>query len=422
MALAANPFASFIDKSLPPDMGASGVANPFLQPQVASGALASGALASGALDTDTSSDGSWTDEPSFLFKPLPTRSRAVPIRSIVKRSMTTKRINNPSSQVAMQCMLGEDGKYYYIPLDSYDPSHLEIIDELSPLLVNPMPGQFQKGALYTYIIASILTKDPGTGADIILTPPTIHASQAQNTFEFGTKHQQLFYRMALTNALANVARENGIDVNKVEFGLYASGEIKCIKPIKLAFNFFSGTYKMRRKIPPNRVQGEILFMKRVMSSIDPNYQMQYESIPFITSESVPITANQISFLESKGIPVFSFKTKEQCRDMRIAIIRHKNIEKRDITGEEMTQKYEQIINPPPAPAPTNASIMTSGELKEYAHKNGFTVPEPPYDAETKKAVRQIVQAHMDTNKGKGGGKMTLKKKQTLKKRTRKNKH
>ena len=402
----ANPFAAATLAA----SGAAGSKNPFLQhlPKVGS-----------ADSADSSNESSSSHDALFarLRIPLPTRSRAVPIRSIVKRSMTAKRINNPNSQVGMQCMLGEDSKHYYIPLDSYDPSHLEIIDELSPLLVNPMPDQFQKGALYTYIIASILTKDQGTGKDIELVQPTLYVCKAHSTFEFGTKHHHIFFRMALTNKLANVAQENGIDANKVEFGLYASGEIKCIKPRKLVFNFFSGTYKMKRVIPANRAQGEILFMKRVMLAIDPNYKIRFESTPFITSESLPITATQLSFLESKGIPAFPFDTRDQCREMRIAVILHKNIKKKDMTYEEMKQKYEHIVTPPPPPPPTDANIMNSEELKKYAHKNGFTVPEPPYDAETKKAVRQIVQAHMDTNKSKAGGKKrTLKKKLMCKKK------
>jgi hypothetical protein len=221
--------------------------------------------------------------------------------------------------------------------------------------------------------------------------------------------------MALTNALANVARENGIDVNKVEFGLYASGEIKCIKPIKLAFNFFSGTYKMKRVIPANRARGEILFMKRLMRSIDRNYKMQYESIPFITSESVPITANQISFLESKGIPAFQFDTRDKCTKMQYHFLRIKNTEKRKIGLEEMKQKYEQVMNPPPVPVPTNAYIMGTVELTYYAKKHGVPIP-APYN---KDEMRKMVQAHMDTTKGKGGGnKKTIKKRKlkTMKKK------
>lgn len=392
----ANPFAAATLAA----SGAAGSKNPFLQhlPKVGS-----------ADSADSSNESSSSHDALFarLRIPLPTRSRAVPIRSIVKRSMTAKRINNPNSQVGMQCMLGEDSKHYYIPLDSYDPSHLEIIDELSPLLVNPMPDQFQKGALYTYIIASILTKDQGTGKDIELVQPTLYVCKAHSTFEFGTKHHHIFFRMALTNKLANIAQENGIDANKVEFGLYASGEIKCIKPRKLVFNFFSGTYKMKRVIPANRAQGEILFMKRVMLAIDPNYKIRFESTPFITSESLPITATQLSFLESKGIPVFPFDTRDQCKQMQYHYLRIKNTEKRPITLEEMKQKYEDLRNPPPAPAPTNAHIMGTVELTAYANQHKVPIPEP-YD---KGVLRTRVQSHMDTNKSKAGGK-----KRTMKKR------
>ena len=55
-------------------------------------------------------------------------------------------------------MQGEDGKYYYVALDPYNASHLEIIDRVSPLLVNPTPDKFEKGALYTYIIAHRLSQ------------------------------------------------------------------------------------------------------------------------------------------------------------------------------------------------------------------------------------------------------------------------
>ena len=412
MASMANPIASLIDKSLAP-VGASGAANPFLQPLVASGALAS----------DTSSDGSWTDEPSFLFKPLSTRSRRVVPVSIIKRSMTAKRIKDPSSQVGMQCMQGQDGKYYYIPIDSYNPSHLEIINELSPLLVNPTPREFQKGALYTYIFASIITKDPGTGADIELVPLKLYACQAQNSFEPGTKHHHIFFRLALTNELASVAQANGIDENKVEYGLYASGEIKCVEPRNLMVNFFSGTYRMQRKIkipkfPKYRkgVPYEIDDMRKLMHQIDHNYKIKHNPAPFITSESVPITRSQLDFLESKGIPTFGFDTQMQCSEMRYHVLRVKNIEKRTLGLEEMKQKYQQIMNPPPTTYVhtfTTAHMMTSAELKEYADRYKLSVPELPYDADTKKAVRQIVQAHIDTNKGKGGGK---KKKRTMKKR------
>ena len=370
-------------------------------------------------DKSNASDGSWTDEPSFshLFKPMPTRSRATVRSSIIKRSLTRKRINNPNSQVGMQCLQGEDGKYYYVSFDPYNPSHLEVIDKLSPLLVNPTPREFQKGALYTYIFASIITKNPGTGADIELVPLKLYACRAQNNFELGTKHHHLFFRMALINELASVARDKGIDENKVEYGLYASGEIKCVAPTKLMVNFFSGTYKMKRKIKipkfPKYRKGipyEVDDIRKLMRQIDINYKIKYNPTPFITSD-LSITREQLAFLNENGFPTFGFNTERQCYDMRIHVMRVKNVEKRTLGLEEMNQKYEQIMNPPPAPPPTQACWMNTIQLKEYAAVHGVPIPDP-YD---KNEMRMRVQAHMDANKGAnmgngGGKKRTLKKK------------
>ena len=375
------------------------------------------------------------------LRPSKTRSNKPPIEGLyfIKRSMTRKVIQNPTTRVSMQCMQGEDGSFYYIPLDSYDPSHLEIIHEMSPILVNPMPSQFEPGAMYTYIIASIITKDTATGMDKQLEPMKLYASKAMNMFEFGTKHHQIFYRMSQTGELDHVAQENGIPINMLQYGLHASGEIRCINENTLEFNFFSGTYKMKRKIPKRRAKYEMALMTHLMHTIDPSYNIMFDFKPFILPELMPITHEQIKRLESRGLPVFSFKTREQCRDMRIAIIRHKNIEKKDMTYEEMTKKYEQMMNPPPAPAPTNAYIMGRDELEAYAAAVNaaavkaaaaagecdvpmpIPIPVPPYD---KNEFRKIIKAHMDANKGKGGGgkqrtlkkKMMCKKKMTMKKR------
>ena len=421
-----NPFASLTDKSIAPVAGASGDVNPFLNPPVVSGA------ASGALGSDTLSDGSWTDDevdPSS-FKPLMTRSRSrTRPFSIVKRSLTRKRINNPNSQVAMQCMRGEDGKYYYIPFDPYNPSHLEIIDKLSPLLVNPTPLEFQKGALYTYIFASIITKNPGTGADIELVPVKLYACRAQNIFEFGTKHHHIFFRMALIKELASVARANGIDENKVEYGLYASGEIKCITPTKLMVNFFSGTYKMKRKIkipkfPIHRrgVPYEIDDITKLMRQIDRNYKIKYNPAPFITSESVPITQTHLDFLNSHGIPTFGFDTERQCREMKIHVMRINNMEKRIVSIDEMREKYKELIVPQPevkimSRFSQGIYAMTTDELIKHANDLGVPIP----GDSDKYKIRELISQHLKS-KGQGGGaRQTIKRKRVMLKKTRKNK-
>jgi hypothetical protein len=308
-------------------------------------------------------------------------------------------------------MQGVDNKYYYIPLDPYNREHLQIVDELSPLLVNPTPAQFELGALYTYIVANIVDKNPDTGADIEPehSPLKLYACKAHNMFEFGTKHHQIFYRMCLTGELERFERDNGYAPNKLKYGLHSSGEIRCGEtPNNLTFNFYSGTYKMRRKVPKSRVQYEIEITRDLMRSIDPSYKLTFNPHAFIVPDVMKITPAQLRHLNDNRITAYGFDTQRQCHDMRSALNRNKSMSPAD-----MDQLYEQIMNPPPTsfvPTFTNAYIMSTGELTEYAHTHGVTIPDP-YD---KLELRRRVQAHMDTTKGKGGGeKRTLRKKRTL---------
>lgn len=383
------------------------------------------------------------------YVPSNTRSGLPSIKrmSFVKRSMKRGTIMNPSSRVGMQCMQGEDGKFYYIPIDPYSPQHLIFIDEMSPLLVNPTPQQFEKGGLYTYIVASIIQKDPDTNQDIEVVPMKLYACKAQNMFEFGTKHHQMFYRMVLTNELDNVAREKGIAVNQLQYALHASGEIKCIDPFTLVFNFFSGTYKMQRKVPRRREPIEIEIIKILMQKIDPRYVIRLDTRPFIVPETMSITHEQVGSLNAKGIPTFEFETQQQCRQMHSNVARVKNTQKRTITPDEMREMHKQIVEPtqpqpnasrfssfasafssvasmvpsfaaaasaPPATAFISPYAMMKNELINYATQHKLPIPEP-YD---KGALQRIVKSHMDANKSKGGGKpRTIKRKRTIKKGT-----
>ena len=384
-----------------------------------------------------------TTNPSW-HEPSNTRSGLPPINRMpfVKRSMRRLKIMNPSAQVRMQCMKGEDGKFYYIPIDPYTPEHLRLIDELSPLLVNPTPRQFEKGALYTYIVASIIRKDPDTNMDVIEAPMKLYACKAQNMFEFGTKHHQIFYRMVLTNELDNVAREKGIDVNQLQYALHASGEIKCIDPFTLIFNFFSGTYKMQRKVPKRREPIEIEIISTLMKRIDPRYVIRHDPRPFIVPETMSITLQQVGSLNEKGIPTLKFETQEQCRQMHYHVARVKNTQKRTITPDEMREMHKQIVEPtqpqpnasfasfasdfssvasmfpsfaaaasaPAAPAFQNAYAMTTHELITYAKKHDLTIPDPFI----KSVLVKMVDEHLKGKKG--GRKITIKKRRTLKKR------
>jgi len=272
------------------------------------------------------------------FTPGNTRSKSSPGIKRIKRSMTRKAIVNPTTKVHMQCMQDQVGKFYYIPLDPYKESNFRIIDEVSPLLVNPKPSQFEPGAMYTYVIASIIQKDRDTNRDIELAPMKLYASKSMNMFEFGTKHHQIFYRMA--------TQLGELRTNRMQYGLYASGEIHCIDAHTLVFNFFSGTYKMKRHMNA-REEYEVGSIRDMMLAIDPTYRIEFDFRPFIVPEVMPITQHEIKRLESNGIPVFQFDSKRQCTDMRIATIRHKNVHptKEDMTLEQMKEEHQKIIAP-----------------------------------------------------------------------------
>lgn len=343
------------------------------------------------------------------LEPSNTRSRKAPIERLhfVKRSMTRKAIMHPNRRVSMQCMQGQDGKFYYIPLDAYNPDHLQIISEFSPLLVNPTPAQFEPGAMYTYIIASIIRKDPVTNMDIQEVPAKLYATKAMNMFEFGTKHHQIFYRMASTDELDRVARTAGIPMDELQYGLHASGEIHCITPTSLKFNFYSGTYKMQNVIPKRRAKYEMGLITNLMQTIDQTYTPEFKFTPFIVQEALPITQEQIAHLKRKEIPVFGFDTQAQCRTMRM---RHKNME---MSRTQMEEAYRNIVAPPPASASaaSAASASMSRQMPLHAmsllelrsRANELKLPvQPDHDRMT------IIKMIQQSTTSKGGKKKTVK--------------
>jgi hypothetical protein len=368
------------------------------------------------------------------LEPSATRSKEAPMQRMhfVKRSMTRKAIMHPNRRVTMQCMQGEDDKFYYIPLDSYNPAHLSIISELSPLLVNPTPPQFEPGAMYTYIIASIIRKDLDTNMDIEVVPAKLYATKALNMFEFGTKHQHIFYRMASTPELDEVAARNAVmDPTKLQYALYASGEIRCINKMALEFNFFSGTYKMQRKIPKRRAKYEIALITRLMQTIAP-YTITFDFKPFIVQDIMRIKQDQIQHLKRKGIPAFGFDTQAQCRTMRTSVLRHKNVEGTDMTHERMNEAYASIVAPlaplaPLAPPPASSAgpstrpsmplhALSRTELHSLATSLNLTLPEHILtlpERERRVPLIEAISAHYKSFNPAGGKKIrTLKKRKS----------
>jgi hypothetical protein len=243
--------------------------------------------------------------------------------------------------------------------------------------------------------------------DIQVVPAKLYATKAMNMFEFGTKHHQIFYRMASTDELDRVARTAGIPMDELQYGLHASGEIHCITPTSLKFNFYSGTYKMQNVIPKRRAKYEMGLITNLMQTIDQTYTPEFKFTPFIVQEALPITQEQIAHLKRKEIPVFGFDTQAQCRTMRM---RHKNME---MSRTQMEEAYRNIVAPPPASASaaSAASASMSRQMPLHAmsllelrsRANELKLPvQPDHDRMT------IIKMIQQSTTSKGGKKKTVK--------------
>ena len=234
------------------------------------------------------------------------------------------------------------GKYYYIHLDPYDtsPSTTRVIDEVSPLLVNPT--QFEKGAYYAYIVASIIGKDRETGKTVTLSqlPHQLYATRVINMYEFGVKHHQIFYRMVLHDEALFAELEKLYD--NIEYMLYASGEILCRSENTLLFNFYSGTYKMKKHISARRAKNEEAYIQYMMQEYAPKYvNIRFQHCPFITTQTLALTRKELARLRRHKIPMFLFDTQIQCNDMRNAVLLYKNTKKTtDIPDDALNKIYE----------------------------------------------------------------------------------
>jgi len=300
-------------------------------------------------------------DPTFysnITQPSRTRSAVAPIHSfpLEKCRITRNTLLDPYRCIYnMQglsasnfCDADADaGKYYYIHVDSYDTSPIttSIIDEVSPLLVNPT--EIEPGAYYTYMIVSIIGKDPVTNETVVLSQtqtqaPELYATKTTNMYEFGTKHHQIMYRKAIQDEalFAELAKT----YKNVEYRIYAAGEIMCVSDNKLIFNFISGTYKMKKHMTARRVKYEQAYFTYMMRNIAPKYStILFQQLALITEEVLPLTRRELSRLRRHNVPLFLFDTENKCYRMRNAIIQLRNSNKSIIlTNEDLEEIYIRI--------------------------------------------------------------------------------
>jgi hypothetical protein len=303
---------------------------------------------------------------SDSINPTKTRSASIPIEKfpLEKKRQSYNKIVNPCRHVQNSQGFGSSnwrdadadaGKYYYIHINSYDTSLnvRKLIDKVSPLLKNP--STFETGSYYTYMIVAL---SPRPSSHEIPKPKPkpkleLYVTKTANMFEFGTKHHQIMYRLALTkhnneeeDGVNNVNNNKNINKNKnQEYIIYAAGEIMCENENTLHFNFISGTYHMTKCISDRRRKYEEAYIMHMMKSIAPIYtNIIFQTKTLITEYTVPLTKQYLSILRQHNIPVFLYDTRELCNTMKHAIIWHyynKNNNKNNncITNDELQEIY-----------------------------------------------------------------------------------
>jgi hypothetical protein len=294
-----------------------------------------------------------------LIRPSRTRSAEQPIKHIPLEKVTLSRsaIMDPYYRVfniqgimasAIHDADADAGKYYYIHIDPYDttPSSLRLIDEVSPIRVNP--SNFEPGSYYNYIVASIIGKDPETQKTVVLSQssqPQIFITKVINIYEFGTKHHQILYRMAVQDE--SLFAELSKTYNNIKYRIYAAGEIMCEDEKTLRFNFYSGTYKMKSHISKRRSTYEEAYIIYMMSQFAPRYvNILFQYLGFMTENVLPLTKKELSRLRRHKVPLFLFSKYEKCSAMRQSVIqyKHANKTKTHFTVEEIQKIYKTICD------------------------------------------------------------------------------
>ena len=288
-----------------------------------------------------------------LLESSKTRSGNQPITTIPieKRRFTHKKMMNPSNRVnnfqgfkssEFYDADSDAGKYYYIHIDPYNVSFNSIINEVSPIIINPK--EFDSNSFYNYMVISIIGRNKKTKKSEILSIPTLYAVKVINMFEFGAKHNQILYRIAIQDKELFAELTNSY--TKLEYILYAAGEIMCDSNNKLILNFYSGTYKMKKHISKRRFMFEAAYITYLIKQNSSKYtNIYFQHCSILNEDMLKLTKKELSRLKNHNIRMLLFDTQEQCRSMLIEVIRYKKQNKIDIIPDENLQLfYRKIMN------------------------------------------------------------------------------
>ena len=290
-----------------------------------------------------------------LTTPGVTRSKSMPVEVLPKkkRFLSHNVINDPRNRVPnTQCFQSPSG-FHYIYLDPYNAENSAIIDDVSPLEKNKIV--FEPNSVYTYVIMSTDAIDRRHGTITTVDPISIYTARAHTMYEFGSKHHQIFYRIAQRDAHAFKSYSKSNSGKNIHYTLYASGEIMCMPNADrdgkstLLFNFYSGTYKMKRHISNGRKPWEERYIEHMMAPALQHYNIRFTDLPLLTAEIVPMTTGDLAKYSEMGVPNFEFRDKPSCTGFSTRVMRHKNTRKDvPLTNEVVSNIYAEYNSEVPA--------------------------------------------------------------------------
>lgn len=301
-----------------------------------------------------------------LTTPGITRSNAMPVEDLPKkkRFLSHNVINDPKNRVPnTQCFQSPSG-FHYIYLDPYNAENSAIIDDVSPLEKDKMA--FEPNSVYTYVIMSTDAINRLSGKISSVDPICIYTARAHTMNEFGSKHHQIFYRIAQRDAARFTHYSEEHPDETIHYTLYASGEIMCMpatdrsgKPT-LFFNFYSGTYKMKRHMTKGRKPWEERYIEHIMARALQRYNIGFTDLPLLTPEILPMTMGDLEKYSEMGVPNFEFHDKLSCNSFNMRILRHKGMRPDvPLTNELVSKMYAEYNSSKVPVQPTHPAAHTS---------------------------------------------------------------
>lgn len=225
----------------------------------------------------------------IIRSPVKTRSKRHPIKDFTpydKMRFTSKWVSQKLKYINLPQCLKINDIYYHVDLDS---NKNERLNSILPILKNP--NELEDG-IYMYVILSY--EDQLT--------PALYAIKVLTSYELGTKHLQLTNRIVCENDSCK------------KFKLYYAGELKKENE-NLFYNFYSGSFKMEKKITKKEMPIAIMYMDNLLNLITNNkYKVEFVNKPLLTKETLLLTFADLDKLKEVGAIIHGFTSRDKCID------------------------------------------------------------------------------------------------------------